>query len=324
MASAQGEVVRFGGFWLRAIALLIDTTLLTAATIAVTLLGNAVGWLDPTSFNEAFAVLSALYFVGLWWRTGQTIGMMPFRMFIVTDSSTNRRLPMWRAGTRWLSLYFIAFPFFAIGVLWVLGEGKKRGWHDLISGSVVIRDPGVRPLSSRAYESSIDPPGVVESDGSLEQAMLFNLWRGAVGLGLNDIVPAPLQGNREYWVSTVAYPGGGRQTAVFDPRRLLSRLRPVFRANVHDPTDVTTALINHLAAIELIALERRDAWPYGMAASHRAPAWINHTDRVGEKLIERLASHQAKQDAGDSQPPFDPVVVYRELRAAHHCRHRQS
>jgi uncharacterized RDD family membrane protein YckC len=87
-------------------------------------------------FVIAFGVAIA-YFPYFWQRSGQTPGMRLFRLHVVRDRDGG---PLsW--GTSWLRLLglYVAATVFYLGFIWVFVDKRRRGWHDLIAGTVVIK-----------------------------------------------------------------------------------------------------------------------------------------------------------------------------------------
>jgi uncharacterized RDD family membrane protein YckC len=139
--------VVYGGFWVRTLAFIIDA-------IAVGLLSSAlaplfgVGWVfDQTTtqaqIDYAYSGLSTLvglvYFIGLWSWRGQTVGMMPFNMRVVS-ADTGERIDVMRGLLRYVGLV-ISFVVIFLGVIWVAFDARKQGWHDKIANTLVVR-PG--------------------------------------------------------------------------------------------------------------------------------------------------------------------------------------
>lgn len=87
-------------------------------------------------FVVAFAVAIA-YFPYFWQRSGQTPGMRFFRLQVVRDRDGGSL--SW--GTAWLRLLglYVAGAVFYLGFIWVFVDKRRRGWHDLIAGTVVIK-----------------------------------------------------------------------------------------------------------------------------------------------------------------------------------------
>src|ERR1035437_1140997 len=125
--------LEFGGFWLRVLAYLIDVSLLGIVGIVLSSALGAVGQAIDT-------LLFIAYFTGLWGLTGQTIGMMLLGLHVVRDVDGGK-ISWGKAVLRFVGL-FVAFACIWIGVIWVAFESRKRGWHDKIGGTVVVRNVG--------------------------------------------------------------------------------------------------------------------------------------------------------------------------------------
>ena len=69
---------------------------------------------------------------------GRTFGMMLTGTRVVTSGS-NQPLTISKVFLRTIGYYIAAAPV-GIGLVWVLFDGRRRGWPDLISGAVVIKD----------------------------------------------------------------------------------------------------------------------------------------------------------------------------------------
>ena len=85
-----------------------------------------------------FALWAALglYFVVSWRRGGQTLGMRPFRLKVLrTDGD------LAGSGALWTRYAVATVSLFAggLGFLWSLVDAERRTWHDLASGTVLVR-----------------------------------------------------------------------------------------------------------------------------------------------------------------------------------------
>ena len=125
--------VVFGGFWIRLVAYYVDAILVE---IIVMLLVLAFIPTIAGILVISMIVIPA-YFIGFWATTGQTIGMMPFRLRVVRNSNGSR-LGFGRAVLRLVGLSISFAPLY-LGLIWVAFDPRKRGWHDFIAGSAVIR-----------------------------------------------------------------------------------------------------------------------------------------------------------------------------------------
>jgi uncharacterized RDD family membrane protein YckC len=79
------------------------------------------------------------YFPFFWARSGQTPGMKPFGLVVVRDADGGP-LRTRTAILRLIGLY-IASSVFYLGFIWIFIDKRRRGWHDLIAGTVVVHRP---------------------------------------------------------------------------------------------------------------------------------------------------------------------------------------
>lgn len=139
----------FGGFGERLVAYLVDWFLVSIVLIIVFLVGSEIATrVDLGGDGAAAAVLIGLtflaallvgfgYFPWFWARGGQTPGMRLFGLRVVRDSDGG---PV-GAGGAMLRLvgYCVSGALFSLGYIWILIDKRKRGWHDLIAGTVVVK-----------------------------------------------------------------------------------------------------------------------------------------------------------------------------------------
>ena len=132
------------GFWLRVVASLIDTLL--ALVILTPVLVWLYGWAyfdsesvvtGPLDFLLTW-VLPAAVTIWFWVRFGgQTPGKMAVGAKIV-DVDTGEPITVGKGVLRYLG-YFVSTLVFMLGFIWVALDSRKRGWHDYIAGTVVVR-----------------------------------------------------------------------------------------------------------------------------------------------------------------------------------------
>lgn len=130
----------------RLVAYIIDSIII----IALVLAGSVVAAVPVIASQTAGAILATVvlflltvvvgiaYFPWFWARTGSTPGMRLFRLRVVRDRDGG---PI-TAGTAILRLigYWVSQTVFYIGFIWIFFDDRRRGWHDLIAGTVVIED----------------------------------------------------------------------------------------------------------------------------------------------------------------------------------------
>ena len=107
--------------------------------------------------GAVYIVWSIGYFVAFWSTTGQTPGSRFMQIRVVTAKVGPFKTR--RAILRCIGLALAALPLFA-GYVLILFDGKRRGFQDLLAGTLVIEAPqlslaAVRQATERAaYQSS--------------------------------------------------------------------------------------------------------------------------------------------------------------------------
>jgi uncharacterized RDD family membrane protein YckC len=156
------QQLQFAGFWVRVLASLVDSLIMAALTIPILWMVYGRGYFAAS--NGAIfagfwdflltAVLPSIAVVYLWVTRMATPGkeMLGAR---VVDAETGQALTLGQAVVRYLG-YFASIIPFGLGLVWVGIDPKKRGWHDLIAGSVVIYPAAeIQPRFSRAPPRSL-------------------------------------------------------------------------------------------------------------------------------------------------------------------------
>jgi len=126
---------RHAGFWVRALAQLIDGALLAFVGGVLTELSLHPRVLDLADSGPS-ALLSLLYFGVLWSKVGggRTVGMRFLGLQVVgTDGEL---IGFGTALIRWLGLVLSLSVLF-LGVIWVAFDPQKQGWHDKIANTYV-------------------------------------------------------------------------------------------------------------------------------------------------------------------------------------------
>ena len=123
--------------WIRYAACCLD---LAAIGGGVTLLVVVARWLNTYLPRElCFLLVAVTYFVGLTAYGGQTLGKRACGLRVVANHHGS--LPISRAALReTLGKLLSGIPFL-LGFLWVGLSKSKRGWHDHVAGTQVIRLP---------------------------------------------------------------------------------------------------------------------------------------------------------------------------------------
>jgi uncharacterized RDD family membrane protein YckC len=96
----------------------------------------ALQWLDSLA---TWLVVGA-YFVVSWRRGGQTIGMRPWRLRVVSGSGKPAR-----THALWLR-YLVATATLGLGLLWALFDSERRALYDIVAGTLFVRiQPAPKP-----------------------------------------------------------------------------------------------------------------------------------------------------------------------------------
>ncbi len=147
------ETVSKGGFWIRSMAFAIDhlillfiLTIFVAAGFLALGMGTAAGGKEISFLKQArliapsvfplACVLSLVYFSFFHGAWGQTIGKMIFGLRVIRIDG--QPFTFSRSVARTLAYFLSSVPIF-IGFFWVGFSSKKRGWHDILAGTMVIR-----------------------------------------------------------------------------------------------------------------------------------------------------------------------------------------
>ena len=140
---AAALVIRYGGFWRRAGANFLDVFAFALASVPSTLLTLfAPRSAASTIVSVATGLLALVVIPYCWARWGMTPGkaLMGLRVVRLEDLQPISR---WRAVGRFFALY-PAILFLGLGIFWIGWNRRKRGWHDRLADTVVIRVPSLR------------------------------------------------------------------------------------------------------------------------------------------------------------------------------------
>lgn len=81
----------------------------------------------------------ALYILPFWFYFSTTPAKMLFRLRIV-DAKTGLPMSRRQSVIRFLGYIVSTIPF-SLGFLWIAFNKKRRGFHDLIAGTIVVKKP---------------------------------------------------------------------------------------------------------------------------------------------------------------------------------------
>jgi uncharacterized RDD family membrane protein YckC len=152
--------VKFAPHGGRFLAYLLDALIVIAIVVLMTIvLSLVLIAIDGTngranSVTTAIAVLGTFlygivvlfvtlaYFPYFWAKNGQTPGMRPFHLYVVRDSDGGK-ISGAQAFVRLLGMW-VSSAVVYLGFVWIFIDARRRGWHDLIAGTVVVEKADVR------------------------------------------------------------------------------------------------------------------------------------------------------------------------------------
>ena len=137
----HGHLREFGGFWIRTVALLIDAVILFAAVwlVALALPFNAEeGGSAPLVGALMQLGFALIYMPALWASAVQaTLGQKLCRLQVVDEEGG--RISFGRGVLRVLAM-MLAGAIAGIGFMMAAFTERKRGLHDMIAGTCVVKE----------------------------------------------------------------------------------------------------------------------------------------------------------------------------------------
>jgi uncharacterized RDD family membrane protein YckC len=132
---APGVQAEHVGFWIRFVAAIIDFVIL-GAIFAILSLPAFIG-LMFFPFRFFWFPLPWLYYWLFTGLKGQTPGKMAVGIKVV--DARGEKPELGTAALREILGKFISSAVFCLGYLWIAIDKEKRGWHDSIAGTHVVR-----------------------------------------------------------------------------------------------------------------------------------------------------------------------------------------
>ena len=149
--------IEFAPHGARLVAYIIDSIIVTVVIFAFLIIASVVLFAGTTvegnrvtSVNGGAAggflvilligvLIGFLYFPFFWARGGQTLGMKPFGLRVISDRDGG--LIGWGSALLRLVGLWVAGAVFWLGYIWIFIDKRRRGWQDLIAGTIVVRRP---------------------------------------------------------------------------------------------------------------------------------------------------------------------------------------
>ncbi len=141
-APAAGVIIRdtvdleYMGFWIRLAAELIDQVIIVLAILLLTLITSL------TQFAWVLAVPVIVYLVYKHLKC-QTPGRKLLKIKVVNAKGED--VGFWRGAFRETLAKFVSAIFLYLGFMWIGWDRRKRGWHDHLAGTFVVRVQSKRP-----------------------------------------------------------------------------------------------------------------------------------------------------------------------------------
>ena len=126
----------------RLVAYIIDSVIQFLGFLllaAITIILTAIFFPLAIVSSLAIVALAVGYFPYFWAKSGQTPGMAKMKIKVVRDADGG---PV-TAGAAILRIIglWVGLSVMYIGVIWIFIDKRKRGWQDLIGGTVVVDLP---------------------------------------------------------------------------------------------------------------------------------------------------------------------------------------
>jgi uncharacterized RDD family membrane protein YckC len=152
--SAPPAEPRYGGFWRRLGAFVIDLAMIFLLCTVMAVMayvaykvglaahnrGMSLGNASPlvVLLTMAGVFLTTAYFVVFHGMDGQTIGKLVFHLRVV--GADRQHISYRRALLRWLGTVGLGMASLGLSLLWILWSREKRAWHDFLARTWVIRE----------------------------------------------------------------------------------------------------------------------------------------------------------------------------------------
>ncbi len=150
MQITERDDLEYAGFWIRAWAFLIDGFLIALVTTPLSSIifgGAYIASVDLFMDFLVSSLLPAAYVILFWVFNGATPGKMAISAKVV-DAVTGEHPSTPRYIARYVG-YLLSFLPLGLGFIWIAFDKRKQGWHDKLSGTVVVRKKPENVVFSR-------------------------------------------------------------------------------------------------------------------------------------------------------------------------------
>lgn len=160
MRQYQHHQIQYAGFLRRALAFIIDMTLVSLISTALILTifgGDQLQQMQSLTSWHAIdwrivgieQILPAVWTISFWFVWMATPGKLLLDCQVV-DARTLQKAGFGQLVVRYLGYILSSLPL-GLGFIWIIFNPRRQGWHDKLSGTVVImQDDSLLPLESLA------------------------------------------------------------------------------------------------------------------------------------------------------------------------------
>ena len=142
--------MEYAGFWIRTGAAIIDSILMLIIILPMmfAIYGEDY-WMSDDFILGGWDlllnyILPAIAVIIFWTYKSATPGKMATKLTIV-DAKTGQKPSTKQLIIRYLGYYVSILPL-GMGLIWVGIDSRKRGFHDMLAGTVVIRNTKTEPV----------------------------------------------------------------------------------------------------------------------------------------------------------------------------------
>lgn len=133
--------MEFAGAGARLVGYIVDIIIMTIAIVVAVIIFGLLAVVLPIlgviGIFIAVLLIPLAYFPYFWSKSGQTPGQKMMGIKVVRDADGGP-VSMGSAILRLLG-YWVSGLVFYIGYIWIFVDKRKRGWFDLIAGTVVVK-----------------------------------------------------------------------------------------------------------------------------------------------------------------------------------------
>jgi len=119
---------------LLAALLMLATAVVLPFTHGEAIAAGSPGWMRY-SYRALLVAVVAGYFGFFWTHSGQTLGMLAWRIRVIRADGSLLR---WRDVFKRLAAALLSWSAVGLGYLWLLFDRERLTWHDRLSGTRIV------------------------------------------------------------------------------------------------------------------------------------------------------------------------------------------